>query len=335
METSDKMLEKVRKLIAKAEGTDSAAEAEVYLEKASALMLQHSIDEAMLEMTRPAEKRIKPEALEYITVVEEGSPIKEQLVDLSGYIADQFNCRIVFFGLKRGGATSRVMATVVGFPSDLRSFQTLFTALQLDLASRLLPKPDVNKSFDENVYDLHEAGVKWREIANLMNRTYTAYLASGDYSTAGWKPELMRAWRQTVRVSDKHGPDVLVPWPDGHRLINAYRRHCKAIGEQPGTIQSPVTYQRNFAAGYVQRVGMRMMESRMKAEEQSGAGTALVLRSESLDEKVEEMFPKMGTAPKRKDVRYDAKARQAGRKAGDQADLGGQRMGQGKRGELS
>lgn len=323
METqaTDKMLEKVRALIAKAESTDSGPEAEALLQKASALMLKHSIDEAMLEATRPADKRTKPEALDRIMIVPQGTPIKEQLVDLAGHVAEHFGCRIVYFGLKSKRVGTAVWATIVGYPSDLRSFETMFTALSLDLASRLQPRPDVSKGFDENVYDLHEAGVKWREIARLMNVAFDAHQPEG--------------WRASVRPS-KDQPELLVPWPDGHRLINAYRRHCKAIGEEPRAIQSPVTYQRNFATGYVRRVWHRFIDMRIKAQEEASVGTALVLRGDAVDETVDEMFPKLGLAPKRKGLAYDARARRAGEEAGAKADLGGNnRFGAGGRRELS
>jgi hypothetical protein len=321
--TEDRMLQKVRALVAKAESTDSAPEREALIAKAEALMLKHSIDQAMLDMNRPADQRIKPEALEYFQLADYGTPIRDQIVDLGQWVAYHFGCKIIFFGLRRGKTTSAVHATIVGFPSDLRSFQTLFTALHLDLAAQLRPKPDNNKTFDQNVYDLHEAGVKWIEIANAMNRAY-------EQAPAG----TMRAmWRDSVRPG-KDQPENLVPWPDGHRLINAYKRHCKAIGEEPRSIQSPVTYQRNFASAYVSRIHSRLVDSRLEAEETAGAGTALALRTDSIDEVIAEMFPKLGTAAPRKDLRYDSRARAAGRNAADRADIGGKRMGSDGRRQL-
>lgn len=322
---TDKMLEKVRALIAKAEGTDNAHEAETYLEKAQALMLKHSIDEAMLNMARPAEDRIRPESLEWFKIADAGTPIRDQIINLAAEVAEHFGCKIVFFGLRRGGARDRAFCTVIGFPSDLRSFQTLFTALHLDLVSRLQPRPDVSKSFDENVYNLHEAGVNWRQISNIMNRAYQTL-------------DRPAHWRQAVRVNEKFGADTLVPWDgnsmDGGRLIRAYKRHCAAIGEAPRVVKSPVMYQRNFAAGYVGRVTIRLIEARTK-NDSAEVGSALALRSNGIEELFKEMFPKVGKAVRQKDIGYDPRARTAGREAGDRADLGGTRFGDSKRPELS
>lgn len=322
--TTDRMLEKVRKLIAKAEGTDSTQEAEVYLEKAQELMLQHSISEAMLNASRPAEKRTKAEALEFFSIADYGTLIRYQLVSLASEVAGHFGCNIVFFGLRRGGARSNVSTTVVGMPSDLRSFQTLYTALMLDLVSRLQPRPDVSKSFAENVYILHDMGVKWREIANLMNKAFVDHRPEG--------------WREAVRIGKDGNSDILVPWNgssmDGGRLIRAYRKHCAEIGEKPRAIQSPVMFQRNFAVGYVERISVRLAIARMKGQTQE-AGTALALRSDGIEQLFAGMFPKLGKAVPQKDIGYDPKARYAGHEAGDRADIGADRFGHSQRPELS
>lgn len=316
METTDRMLEKVRKIIAKADGTDNTEEREAFLQKASALMLQHSIDEAMLEATRPEEKRTQPEALEFIDIATGGTPVKDALVDLSAAIAEHFGCKIVFFGLQNGKARDSVYGTVVGFPSGLQSFQTLFTALQLELARQINPKASADRSFDENVYILRSAGVKWGEIAFQLNRIYLA-MSDEERAAQGWKLIPLRN-------------DAQYPIPAA-----AYRRYCKKIGEAPRRTQSPVNYQRNFATGFVSQISMRMIMMRIEAQEATeGSGTALVLRADAIDDKLNDMFPKVKEMGKRQELRYNSEARRAGRAAGDRADLGQRRTGSGSRPEL-
>lgn len=307
---TDRMLEKVRALIAKAEGTDSAPEREALIERAQALMLKYSIDQAVLDATRPADQRIKPDKLEFFTVATGDTPIRDALVDLASATADYFGCKIVYFGLrsKRGA----VYATAVGYPSDLRSFQTLFTALHLDLASQISPKPVANKSFDENVWVLRNAGTKWSDIAKAMNA-----LRDSTPENSG----LRAAWKPIPIRSDNQYP---IP-------AAAYRRYCKQIGEAPRRTRTPVGYQRNFATAYVAKVHLRLVEQKMKAEDGAGVGTALVLRSDNIDEAFSEMFPKVKEAPKssRSSSTYDATARRAGRAAGERADIGLNRTGSG------
>lgn len=317
MDVTDKMMEKVRALIAKAESTDSPAESEALYERANQIMTKHMIDEAMLEATRPAADRMRPGSIKIDICTK--SHLDDQFTDLAMFLSAHYGCRIIFFGLGVKWLKS-ITATVYGYESALRSFEMMYTALHLDLASQLTPKPVHNESFDENVYRLHEAGVNWSKIAQIMNRAYESSPV----------PE----WRKAVRVG-KAGPEILVPWPDGHRLINAYRRWCEKIGDTPRAIQSPVTYQRNFAVGYVNRVSYRLAEMRHREEEQAGAGSALVLRQDAVDSLFEESHPDRTTFNNRRAVKYNWEARQAGDVAGQRADLGQRRAGSSGRAELA
>lgn len=297
-------LDKIRALIAKANSTEHDAERTALFERAEALMEKYSVDEALLEATRPAESRTKIEKVS-IKICEVGH-LEEQFAHLAGTIARHFGCRPIFYGLPLKGQRDRdryskqVVAVVVGRPSDLRMCEALYTSLYLDLASQLQPKPDVAKSFDENVYDLHAAGMSWRAIVYAMERA-----GQGD----------MRTYTEAeVRLS-------------GGRCKTAYKRHCRILGEAPVKIVSPVTYQRNFADAYVGRVWSRLAELRQKRD--GAAGTALALREEDVEAKFDELFPPEEMAEgKVRDLKWNAAARAAGQAAGDRAALGGTATGQ-------
>jgi hypothetical protein len=314
----EKMARRIQALIAKAESTDSAAEAQTYFEKAQELMLQYSIDEAVLSAARPAEQRIKPTRIDGVIICPKGSHLEHEMRCLAQTLAVNLGCRPIFMGTYKNERVKHITATVVGYAADLRMFEMMYTALHLDLSSQLEPKPDVSKSFDENVYILHEAGVKWQRIADLMNG------ASIMREREGMKVERRpgtEEWWKAVRPS-KQQPDVLVPWPDGHRLINAYKRYCREIGEEPRAIQSPVTYQRNFAEGYGNRISMRLWEMKRAAEKSAQPGTALALRQEDVDAAFDEFFPPENVVSgKTRNSRYIAEAYGAGKRAGDRANL--------------
>jgi hypothetical protein len=324
------VLSRVRKLIERADhaGTPEA-EADACRTKADRMMLDYAITEAQLDATRPAAQRTVPE-VSHFTVCEASHPLSRFYANLVSYLASHCRCRVVFYNLTDStkSAYGRTRVTAVGFPSDLRYLELLFTLVMLHMSGEMEPTPDPAKSFDENVYDLHEAGVKWRRIADLMNA------ASVRRERPGMRVERTPGtehWWKAVRPS-KDQPDYLVPWPDGHRLINAYRRHCALIGEEPRAIVSPVTYQRNFAEGYVSRINSRLYA--MRKANDGVAGTSLALRTEDVDAKYADMFPDLKTI-KHKEHRYDHTAQMAGREAGDRADLSGGNKVDGKRRELS
>lgn len=325
----DSVLSRVRKLIERADhAATPEAEADACRTKADRLMLDYAITESQLDATRPAAFRVTPEVAKF-DLCSAAHPLSRFYADLISDLATHCRCQIVFHNFtestKRAYGTTWV--TAVGFPSDLRYLELLFTMIMLHMSGEMEPTPDPAKSFDENVYDLHEAGVKWRRVADLMNA------ASVKRERPGMRVERIPGtehWWKAVRPS-KDQPDYLVPWPDGHRLINAYRRHCEKIGATPRAIISPVTYQRNFADGYVRRISTRLYAMR-KAN--SDIGTALALRTEDVKAKYDELFPDLRSA-KLKKLAYDYAAQVAGRAAGDRADLSGGTKVSGKRGELS
>lgn len=300
----NKVMERVAKLLDTAEHPNTPeSERQACRERADQIMLKYAIEEANLDRTREASSRSVPILVRF-DVCDAGSHLQDQLIQLAGVVADHFRCKIVFSTYPYGS----IKAQAVGFESDLKFMQFMFAQLHLHLSGELQPEPDPSKSFDENVYLLHEAGVKWQKIAHLMNVAWRQM---------GSTP----AWRQSVRVG-KEGPDVLVPWPDGKRLITAYRRYCAKVGEQARAIQSPVTYQRNLAEAYKDRIWSRLYEMRTR---HNTAGTALALRTEDVEAKYKELFPDVGQMEMRR-FRADYEARARGAEAANRADLGGTRV---------
>lgn len=310
----DKVLSKVRALIDKADhAATPKAEADACRARAEEMMLKYAIAEAELDKTRPAAQRMVPETYRF-TLCSGDNPVKQQLVDLVTTVANHCRCQVVIHFYKAKSAACEI--TAVGYNSDLRYMELLVTSLMLHVSGEVEPAVDPAKSFDENVYILHDAGVKWERIARLMNRTYEQY--KDDFPGGAQSPEswMVRDWRKSVRPS-KTQPEVLVPWPDGHRLINAYKRHCAKIGDEPRAITSPKTYQRSFVQAYVREVSIRLFDMRQANE---GIGTALALRFEDVTDKVKELFPKMGKL-NWKPINTDYRASAAGREAGSRANL--------------
>lgn len=310
--TEEDILRKVRALMERANHASTPDEEKDTARKmADELMLKYAIEQAVLDESRPAESRAKPE-LVYFDICEAGNPLWRQLTDIAGLLASHCRCRDVYRGLQADGRYG-VQIGLIGYSADLRYFEMLFTSLILQLGANLEPKPNPSKTLAENVYLMHEAGVKWRRIAVLLNRTHDEMETVADVNGA------CARWRKEVRPS-KDQPQLLIPWPDGHRLINLYRKHCKEIGEEPRAITSPVAYQRNFAESFFFGISDRLWE--MNQRNQS-VGTALALRTEAVNEMYAEQFSDVKSLKKkRKGLRYEGAARKAGRKAAEEADLG-------------
>lgn len=121
---SSGMINKIRGLLAKAESTEHPAEAEAFLDKATALMAQYRIDEAALIASGEVA----------------ANPVEKRLIQVTGYrackdslivhVARAFNSHVIRTGGNKGYG-------LVGGKSDLDMAIALFTSLELQLDREL------------------------------------------------------------------------------------------------------------------------------------------------------------------------------------------------------
>ncbi|KGN42652.1 DUF2786 domain-containing protein [Knoellia aerolata] len=127
-DVDSRILERVRMLLAKAESTTFAAEAETFTAGAQALMARHSIDAALLTAERggasleggPRGRRIGID-----------TPYDGPKASLLTAVASANNCRMVW-------TRELGFGTVVGFEADLESVELLFTSLLVQANSAML-----------------------------------------------------------------------------------------------------------------------------------------------------------------------------------------------------
>jgi hypothetical protein len=115
--TDARLLDRIRALLAKAEGTDFPDEAEALSDKAQELMTRHAIDVALLE-TSAATTPVEVVARR----VHVDNPYAEPKVRLLDAVGSANGVRVVW--LEDLG-----MVTIVGPPSDLAAVDLLFTSL--------------------------------------------------------------------------------------------------------------------------------------------------------------------------------------------------------------
>lgn len=120
-----RMLEKVRALLAKAESTEFEAEADALTSRAQELMARHSIDAAMLAAASGATSAPSGRRL-FVD-----NPYEGPKAILLNVIAKANRCRAV-------SHTSLGMCTVLGFPGDLDAVELLFTSLLVQATTTML-----------------------------------------------------------------------------------------------------------------------------------------------------------------------------------------------------
>lgn len=297
---TSKLLDKVRKLIAKAEDCENPdstaynlAEGQAYRTMADGLILKYAIDEAMLNESRPEAERTRPTSLDFPLINDD---------DLLGWLTSIIG-RLARFTRTRVRNYTHFdkdqhvwMSRVYGFESDVRYFEFLYTTMRLHMFDALRPKVDPALSLEDNAYNFHEAGYNWLEIAQ----------AYGWYKVSNAKKGLPTPY-QIVRDARDHHPEA--PWYDdsvtlyyqpstheigpatqvGSHFKRAYHRAVKARGETPKIINasSSETYRNSAAQGYFNTLA-RMMQ---RTERDRGTGTDVILANYA--EQVEAYFREM------------------------------------------
>ena len=125
-EVEERILTRVRMLLAKAESTPYEAEAETFTAGAASLIARHRISEAMLAASRSdrTEDGIQARRIGI------DNPYEEPKAHLLSIVAEANSCRVVW--VKPLG-----YCTVVGFVSDLAAVELLFTSLLLQATNTM------------------------------------------------------------------------------------------------------------------------------------------------------------------------------------------------------
>ncbi|AVP41407.1 hypothetical protein SEA_YARA_73 [Streptomyces phage Yara] len=322
---TDKMMDRVQALLNKAESTDSEAEAQTYREAAERIMKKYQIDEAMLAHARMAEGIDDKPDTRRITFADSFSPLIEQLFSLACSTAEHTGCEFLGFWSGEG--------YMVGYEKDLDYAEMMYASIRLQLLQRVDPKANPHKGYDENVYTLHEAGIKWQSIAHMMEQArYNAPVGS-----------LAESWPVTPWEVDGQGKGK----KDGGRLIRAAKRHCRDNGLEYVAIADPKKFRRSYAEGFVGEIRARLYDLERVGKEVrdtagSGAELALVGRKDRVRKAMEDLEMLHGihksqrkeetggrkkkyTAPKTDWSAYDrgsqdGKRADLGRRAGDIGD---------------
>jgi Protein of unknown function (DUF2786) len=125
-----RMLDRVRALLAKAESTEFPEEAEALTSRAQELMARHSIDDALLAAAAERSGRAGPgDAAGRRVFID--SPYEAAKAVLLDVIATANRCRSIW--LKNLG-----LCTVVGFPAELDAVELLFTSLLVQATTAMV-----------------------------------------------------------------------------------------------------------------------------------------------------------------------------------------------------
>jgi hypothetical protein len=317
-----KKLAVVRGLLAKADSTTHEGEAQVFRDRADVLMAKYAIEEFEVQQDddldhRRPEPESRPVDITWYWQHSQATSLLSLMMD----VARHCRCVIVIWvpaertsggmNMRTGQRTpDKLELPVVGMPSDLDYFDMLFTHLMLQLEKGLEPKPDPDKSMEENLAIMKEAGMKWQRIADLL-------------AQAGQLPQ-----------HEVGGPV--------HRLglSSIYTRFCDRTGRKRLRV-SPGVYQRSWSEGFVMAVNEKFRRQRRFREEKPtdakyapgmDKGMQLALRdiTEVVRAKAEELYPKEPASGKARRSRgridkrkRDYGAQSQGMAAGARADISG------------
>lgn len=231
MNNHERIYDKIRALLAKAESTEYPDEAAIYTAKAQELIATHAIDMALLQ-----EHDGKGQVVTRILNIARPYP-KEKYLLLSG-VARANNCRAIL-GVDLDEAMQRIeegsldsskgkLATVIGYESDLDAVELLFASLLVQA---------VNEMFGYGV-QINE----WGE-----NRT-KSFRRSFLYQFAWRVGDRLAEAAESVRdeAAESHGPALL---PVLASRADAVDEALKERFPNTSTLRTSVTNRHGVAAG--------------------------------------------------------------------------------------
>lgn len=160
----DAQLRRVQLLLAKADSTDSEAEASALRAEAERRMKKYRIDES--SAAQRGELKLTPVTREF-SVCRVGSDFKETYLNMAFSAIYHVGARAVY-SCKTIDDVPQWYVRVTGFESDVRIAESIYTAARTYFASRMEPQIDPSLSDAENIYALRSAGIERSRIGMLM-----------------------------------------------------------------------------------------------------------------------------------------------------------------------
>lgn len=136
---NEKMMDKITKLLAMAEGAKTAHEAEAFTAKATELMIAHSIDESMLSRAGKSNDSII--AKDFVI---EGYA-KAKMTMLAG-IAEALGAKAIYTPNNRQTGWTKIHVNVVGWKSDVENIDVLFASLLMQVTTDMEREAKNNKN---------------------------------------------------------------------------------------------------------------------------------------------------------------------------------------------
>lgn len=308
----DDMMRKIQGLLATADDPATPPPAaENFRAKAEELMMKYRIEEEDLRSRGDLHVETITPGSKWVPLCPSDSPYLNAYWSMAIYAARHTGCRMTDKWDNVDG-TYVLGAMVVGFESDVRYMEMLFTAARIVFASRMEPVVDSSLSDEENVYRLRSAGIERIKIARMMGY--------GDTNSA------------TAKVT------------------NMYKRACKARGEDAaltGRGTSVQAFKEAYVASFTSELHNRLWRAR-NAASTGGGELVLANRKADVDEAFYELYPHLRpsdvpatmttktrrrsswtAADERRWARQNSAGGQAGQNAGRRAasevDLGGRK----------
>lgn len=294
IENQERAIDLAQKLMAKAEGTDNPHERDAFLKKATEIMDLHRLDMLVVKEHGKAKMASEPIAGQTVPLfTADWAHVSEGMLNLASAVASHCQVQFLMMGFKIM-KTHGLKLKVYGFKSDLEWFETLLTSLRLQVMKEIDPKWDDNLTLGANVYRMKEAGLPWKTIA--------------------------------MRCDPDKYPDEDSWDPKDGSWIRIYHKMCDIEGTRPKGA-NPRNFQHNFMLDYALIVGRRLDEMRHNAAQGLANDNLPVLRShrEKIAEEIVKDNPQIKTVKTAKNAKYNRSAAEAGRAAGERADLTGRK----------
>jgi len=243
----DAIMRRIRGLLAKADSTTFPAEADSLRAKAEALMAQYRIEEITGAPVGGIDVKWTT-----VPVCDLRNEFRSFYTSLAATIMNHVGMR----GIQKLGEDGNWVIEMVGYESDQRFFDLLFTSAQLEFGKRMEPKYDPNESDQVNAYRMRSAGMEGRRIALAI-----------------WGKD-----DKSLRVKAR----------------NLYRKEAEALGEDiealSGRGNNMAGFRASYADGFLNRLYYRLFDMRTSLGEQS-QGLVLAGRKDAIDNAYYDRFP--------------------------------------------